>query len=229
MGWFNKFSKYNKTNFKAGGCLIADIPMGADLVKADHKFVAPRRIDYRDMLVASSDQGQTSECVGYSCAGLAEFWHWRREHYPKQFSGSAIYAEAKKLDGSPNVKGTWPKFGVQAAINLGFLKGKAKYIPSSINDIKFTLHEFGPFVGGFMIDTNWNYVDKKTGLIRNIPGATKLGGHCVVIAGYSDYGTSAGIFLQNSWSASYGIHGFCILGWEQVEKQFMNGMIIIPE
>jgi len=35
--------------------------------------------------------------------------------------------------------------------------------------------------------------------------------------------------LQNSWSVNYGIHGFCILGWEQVQKQFMNGMVIIPD
>ena len=224
MSIFSKFSKYKKTNFEAGGCLMEDIPMGADMVRTDPKFIAPRRIDYRDMLAPSSNQQQTPHCVGYSTAGVCEFWHWKKEHYPKQFDGDAIYFEAKKLDGSPSVNGTWPKFGVQAAMNLGFIKGKTKYIPNIIDDIKFTLHEIGVFVGGFMITTDWNIVDKNTGLIKNSGDATKRGGHAVAVCGYSDIG----LYIQNSWSGTYGCHGFCILGWEQTQEQFMNGMVIVP-
>ena len=217
--------RYKKTNFEAGGCLLEDIPMGADIVLASEKFIAPRKIDFRDMLLPSNDQGQTPHCVGYSTAGCCEFWHWKKNHFPKQFDGDAIYKEAKKLDGSPNANGTWPKYGVQAAMNLGLIKGTSKYISSSINDIKFTLHEHGVFIGGFMITTDWNFVDKKTGMIKNTPGAKTRGGHAVAIAGYSD----SGLYIQNSWSADYGIHGFCILGWEQAKSQFMNGMVIIPD
>ena len=218
------FSRYNKTNFDAGGCILEEIPFGADIVEKDEKFIAPRKIDYRDMLVASSDQGQTPHCVGYSTAGCCEFWHWRKKHYPKQFDGDAIYAEAKKLDGSPSVNGTWPKYGVQAAINLGFITGQSKYVSNTIDDIKFTLHEHSPFVGGFMITTDWNIVDKNTGLIKNTPGAATRGGHAVCCCGYSD----EGLMIQNSWSSNYGTYGFCMLGWDQVQKQFMNGMVIIP-
>lgn len=219
MGWF---SRYNKTNFEAGGCILEDIPLGADVVLAADKFMSPRKIDFRDMLLASDDQGQTSQCVGFSVAGVVEFWHWRKSHYPKQFDAVAIYNEAKKIDGQPNIKGTWPKFGVQAAVNLGFIKGKGKYVPNTINDIKFTLHEHGVFIGGFMINSDWNHVDKKTGLIRSTKYATKRGGHAIVCAGYDD----KGLYIGNSWSSNWGIHGFAILEWEQVEEQFMNGMVI---
>jgi len=217
------FGRYKKTDFKAGGCILEEIPFGADIVEPAEKFIAPRKIDYRDMLVTSSDQGQTSECVGYSTAGCCEFWFWKNKHYPKQFDGSAIYAEAKKLDGSPTVNGTWPKYGVQAAINLGFIAGESRYVTNTIDDIKFTLHEHGPFVGGFLITTDWNIVDKNTGLIKNSQDAISRGGHAVLCAGYDN----SGLYIQNSWGDKYGIFGFCILGWEQVQKQFMNGIVIV--
>ncbi len=219
------FSRYNKTNFEAGGCFMEEIPMGADVVSTVDQFIAPRRIDYRDMLLVSSDQGQTPHCVGYSTAGCCEFWYWRKNHYPKQFDGDAIYAEAKKLDGAPSAQGTWPKFGVQAAMNLGYINGISKYVPNTINDIKFTLHEHGVFVGGFKITTDWNIVDKNTGLIKNTPGAKVRGGHAVCVCGFGD----EGLYIQNSWGSNYGNYGFCLLGWHQVQQQFMNGMVIIPD
>ena len=76
-----------------------------------------------------------------------------------------------------------------------------------------------------MITTDWNFVDKKTGMIKNTPGAKTRGGHAVALCGYSD----DGVYIQNSWSNTYGIHGFCILSWEQAKSQFMNGMVIIPD
>lgn len=216
--------KYKKTNFESGGCIIEDIPMGSEVVDKAKKFIAPRKIDLRDMLISSSNQGETHNCVGYSTAGCCEFWHWKKKHYPLQFDGDAIYKEAKKIDGSPHINGTWIRYGVQASINLGFINGKGKYVPNTINDIKFTLHEHGPFVGGFMITTDWNIVNKKTGLIKSTEGAFLIGAHAVTVCGFSN----DGLMLQNSWSDTYGIYGFCILGWEQVQKQFMNGMVIVP-
>jgi len=218
------FSKYQKTDFDGGGCMIEEIPLGADIVTTAPRFMAPRKIDYRDMLVSSSNQGQTPHCVGYSTAGCCEFWHWKKEHYPKQFNGDAIYAEAKKLDGSPDVNGTWTKYGVKAAMNLGYITGKSKYVNKGVDNIKFALHEYSPFVAGFIITTDWNIVNKKNGLIKNTPNAQKSGGHAVLCVGYDD----VGLYLQNSWGEKWGIYGFGILGWEQVKSQFMNGMVIIP-
>jgi len=220
MGWF---SRYNKTNFEAGGCVLEDIPLGADVVLAADKFLAPRKIDSRDMLLTSSNQGQTPHCVGYSTAGYCEFIHWKIQHYPEQIDGDAIYAEAKKLDGSPNINGTWPKFGVEAAINLNLIKGKGKYIPSTRKDIQFALHQYGVCIAGLMITTEWNQVEKKTGMIIDLGNqAVKRGGHAILLCGYDDQG----VYIQNSWGTEWGLYGFGMLRWSQFDKQFMNGMVI---
>jgi len=217
------FTRYNKTNFEAGGCMMEDIPMGADIVLTADKFRAPRKIDSRDMLVKASNQGQTPHCVGYSTAGYCEYYHWKTEHYPKQLNGDAIYEIAKTLDRSPHVAGTWPKFGVKAAINLGLIKGKGKYVPKSRNDVKFALHQYGVCIAGFMITDEWNKVEKRHGMISDFGNrAVQRGGHCVLICGYDDNG----VFIQNSWGAEWGLHGFGLLKWKQFDRQFMNGMVI---
>jgi len=222
MGWF---TRYSKTNFEAGGCVIEDIPMGADIVLTAQKFTAPRKIDSRDMLVTSSNQGQTPHCVGYSTAGYCEYYHWKNEHYPKQLDGDAIYAKAKKYDKSPQVKGTWPKFGVQAAVKLGLITGKGKYIPNTRNDVKFALHQYGVCIAGFMITDEWNKVAKINGIISDFGNrAVKRGGHCVLICGYDE----SGVYIQNSWGEGWGLHGFGMLKWKQFDRQFMNGMVIVP-
>jgi len=220
MSWF---SKYNKTNFEAGGCKMGSIPMGAPVVKTNKKFYAPKKIDSRDMCLASSNQYKTPHCVGYGTAGYCEYYHWKKEHFPEQLNGDAIYAEAKKLDKQPNISGTWPRFGIQAAINLGFIKGKGEYVPSSILDIKFALHEYAVVIAGFKITNEWNQVEKKSGLIRDLgSNAVTRGGHCVLIVGYD----ATGIYIQNSWGAEWGIHGFAILPWHKVEKQLITAMVI---
>lgn len=217
------FSRYSKTDFKAGGCFIEDIPMGSEVILRAEKFIAPRKIDSRDMLLTSSNQGPMPHCVGYGTAGYCEFINWKIKHYPEQVDGDIIYAEAKKIDGSPNSNGTWPKFGVQAAINLGFIKGTGKYVNASREDVKFALHQYGVCIAGFMITDEWNQVEKKSGLIINLGNrAIRRGGHCVLLCGYDDFG----VYIQNSWSEEWGIYGFALLSWEQFDRQFMNGMVI---
>lgn len=217
------FSRYNKTNFDAGGCMLEEVPMGADIVLAAQKFMAPRKIDSRDMLLTSSNQGQTPHCVGYSTAGYCEFIHWKTHHYPEQMDGDAVYAEAKKMDGSPNVNGTWPKFGVRAAINLGLIQGNGKYVQKGRKNVKFALHQYGVCVAGFMITTEWNKVEKKSGLIVDMGNnAQNRGGHAVLLCGYDN----TGVYIQNSWGTEWGLHGFGLLRWSQFDRQFMSGMVI---
>jgi len=217
------FSRYEKTNFEGGGCKLEDIPMGSDIVMASPKFMAPRKIDSRDMLLVSSNQGETPHCVGYSTAGYCEFVQWKMNHYPEQKDGDAIYKEAKRLDNSPNVNGTWPKFGVRAAINLGFIAGQGRYVSKSRKEVQFALHQYGVCIAGFMITTEWNKVEKKNGLISDMGNAAvNRGGHAVLLCGYDD----TGVYLQNSWGTEWGIHGFGILRWSQFDRQFMNGMVI---
>ena len=216
------FMKYKKTNFKGGDLLFEDLPRDISAhYKVDEKFLAPRKIDSRDLCLSSSNQGNTPHCVGYTTAGFIEVFNWKTKHYPEQVDGDAIYAEAKRIDGHPKVKGTWLKYGIQAAKNLGLIAGTGKPFKGDIST-KFALHQYGVCLSAFMIDDNWNYVDKKTGMIRSQKGVKKLGGHAVLLVGYNDQG----VFIQNSWSAKWGVHGFAILNWDMFKSQFHNGMII---
>jgi len=216
---------YKKTNFKAGDLIPEEVPLaGPEVYKAAKKFRAPRKIDNRDMCLASSNQGQTPHCAGYSTAGYIEFQNWKTLHYPEQVDGDAIYFAAKKID-DYNGDGTSLSSAMQGAINLGLIKGKKKYVPPTQNDIKFALHEFGVCVAGFMITNEWNYVDSK-GIIRNLGNkATDLGGHAVLLCGYD----KKGVYIQNSWGEIWGLYGFALLSWEQVDKQLFSGMVAVVE
>lgn len=219
---FGLFNKYNKTNFKAGGLILDEIPLGAPKLIKEVKFVAPRKIDFRDMCLQSSDQGQTSQCAGFATAGFVEVQNWKVKHYPEQVDGPAIYKEAKIIDGNGG-EGTTLGSAAKAALNLNLYGGKIVYVNNSIDDVKFAIHQYGVAVAGFLITNEWNEVEKATGFIRDLgTGATKRGGHAVLICGYDDNGC----YIQNSWGESWGIYGFGILRWRQFSEQLMQSLVI---
>lgn len=220
------FSKYKKTNFQAGGLLEDPQPLVMEKAFfATPQFVAPRRIDNRDMCLRSSNQGQTPHCAGYSYAGYAEVYNWSIKHYPEQYDGDLIYAEAKKIDGMPNANGTILRCAGQGAINAKVIKGVVKQVVKSQIDVQFAVHQYKTCVAGFMITDEWNLVEKNTGKISKSNNPITRGGHAVLICGYD----LDGVYIQNSWSENWGIYGFAILSWEQFGKQIMDASIIVPE
>lgn len=220
MGLFDRF-KYKKTDFKAGGLILADKPLGAkEGLQADPEFVAPRKIDRRDMLLASSNQGNFPHCVGFGTAGILEYWHWKKKHYPIQYNGDKIYEAAKKID-NYNGPGTYLRFGIQGAIDLGLINGKKKQLGLSVNNVKYAIHEHDIVLAGFNITDEWNLVDK-SGRIVEKANPKNIGGHCVIICGFN----KDGFYIQNSWDESWGLHGFCLLPYALFKKQFMSGYVI---
>jgi hypothetical protein len=228
--------KFKHSNFEAGGLLEEAMPRGKeDLMKVPVQFIAPRRVDSRDMCLSSSNQYKTPHCAGYTTAGYLEFYNWKTLHYPAQVDGDAIYAEAKKIDGN-NRPGTRLKSAARAAIKMGLINGKAKYVDfPSVNrsdlsrkekrqtSIKFALHQYGVVLSGFGITDEWNWVDKNTGMIRDMgENSSKRGGHAVLLCGYDD----SGVYIQNSWGDQWGHYGFAILNWDMYDRQFMRAMII---
>lgn len=210
-----------KTNFKAGGLILEDIPSSATYVKTPDKFVAPKKLDFRDMCIETSDQATTPHCVGYATAGYLEVQNWRVKHYPEQIDGDAIYNESKKLDGY-NGEGTYARFAVIAAKNLGLTNGAPEYINNDRQKLRFAIHENLVCIGSFSITNEWDYVGKD-GIIPNWKNnIIRTGGHAVLCCGYDDFG----VYLQNSWSFDWGLYGFATLSWEQFDRQFQHGIII---
>jgi len=210
-----------KTNFKAGYCLIREIPASATLVQTPQNFMAPQSLDFRDMCIQTSNQGQLPHCAGYSTAGYIEVQNWRTKHYPEQVTGSEIYLEAKKHDGY-NGDGTYLPNAAQAAITLGLISGKPEYVQKDQNQLRFAIHEKAVCIGSFVITDEWNSV-ASDGVIPNWQNKTSsLGGHAVLICGYN----KSGVYIQNSWGPMWGLYGFCFLSWEQFDRQFQHGMLI---
>lgn len=223
---FSIFSKFNRTHFHAGGLLSYQTPlcrmMEKNFLKTAADFQAPRKIDNRDMCLASNNQGNVPRCAGYATAGYCEFQHWKNQHYPKQFDADAIYLKAKTIDGIPHENGTYLWAAIKAATELNLIKGEGRTIQPKKLDVQFAIHQYGVCIAGFMITEDWNYVEKTTGIIKNTPGAGKIGGHAVLIAGYD----SEGFYIQNSWSADWGICGFGIIGYDQFSSQIMSTMVV---
>jgi intein/homing endonuclease len=178
---------------------------------------------------------KTHNCAGYSMAGYIEYHNWKTIHYPAQVDGDAIYAEAKKIDGN-NSPGTYLRSAIQAAINLKLINGTPKYVDyPSINQsgmdralkriisIKFALHQYGVVLAGFRITDEWDWVDKKTGMIRDMGEKAKgKGGHAVLLCGYD----MEGVYIQNSWGIFWGHYGFAVLSWKQYVQQIMQAMVV---
>lgn len=220
MKFFDKIFNRN-TNYRAGYCLLREIPMSATVLATPDKFVAPASLDFRDMCIETSDQGDTPHCSGFSSAGYVEVQNWRVKHYPEQIDGSSLYYEAKKHDGYSG-DGTFPYHTMQAAVTLGYISGNPVYVERDRNKVKFAIHGHSVCVGAFMITDEWNSVGNN-GVIPNWTGKTRdIGGHAVLICGYN----SEGVYIQNSWGPMWGYFGFCFLSWEQFDKQFQNGMVI---
>jgi len=221
--WSNIFSKYKKTDFSGGGLLQDYEPLTADKkLMTSSRFVAPRKIDNRDMCLRTDNQGNTPQCAAYSTAGFVEFQNWKINHYPEQIDPDPIYKEAKRIDGN-NEPGTYLQSAAQAVLNLGLMKGALKRIGKEEIDIQFAIHQFGVCVGGFMITDEWNTVEKNTGRIPILGNARERGGHAVLLPGYDN----DGVYIQNSWSQDWGIYGFAILPWELFNKQVMDACVIV--
>lgn len=215
-------SVYKKTNYRGGYLRKDSIPLSVDntnLVSKD--FLAPRKIDSRDLCLSSSNQGNTPHCAGFSTAGFIEVQNWKKLHFPQQVNGDKIYERAKELDKEP-VDGTTLNYAAQAAIELGFIKGNLKFVNPSRNDVKFAMHQYSVCVVGFNITDEWNSVSSKTGQISKNANPQFIGGHAVLLCGYD----SNGVYIQNSWGTDWGLYGFAWLSWEQFDKQIMSGIII---
>ena len=216
---------FKKTSFKAGFLnLNIQITLTSDNhYKAVDKFIAPRKIDNRDMCLSSNSQGDTPYCAAYSTAGYIEYMNWKTKHYPEQIDAESIYKRAKELENNP-YDGTTYDYVVKAVNELNLIKGKAKFLFNKM-DVQFAVHQYGVCMGAFNITDEWNSVHRSTGLIDNYGDrAQKLGGHGILICGFD----KQGVYIQNSWGEDWGIYGFAILDWNHFAQQFQHGVIIEP-
>jgi hypothetical protein len=215
---------YRKTEFGAGGLVIdACDPLCAPRLGSG-TMIFPKRRDERDLCQRSDSQGTTSKCAAYAMAGFCEVAHWVKTGTCKVFDPDPIYVECKKKDGLPEASGTTLQAVCQAALDMKLLPWKTGYrLVYSIAEYKRAIVEYRCCLLGMRIRANWNRVGRN-GVIPD--GATdgNLGGHCT-LGNYYDLTMGPG--GQNSWDATWGLHGHYTMSWNEFEREFFMGAVLV--
>lgn len=210
---------WNKTNHKAGGLIGLGKELGNRL-SLPSGWVPPPYIDLRGYCLPKSDQGNSSQCVAYSMAGLLEVRNWQHTHIPTQIDPAPMYAEAKRID-NDGMDGTTLTTIFEAAKNLGRLPKNATAVYfKSFEDYMFALHQYGVVLLGFRINDGWSYASRSSGWI---PDGTHIRGGHAVLGVWGDLRRGCG--FQNSWG-EWGADGFGRLTIEQYAGQIMGGLAV---
>ncbi len=214
---FDKVIKtYYETTDKNGNKILID------------GVVNPLKIDNRQIVAPTDQQGSKPHCAGYSICNWAEAILWKRTGKLYNLDADQVYAKAKQLDGDINGDGTYLECAIKAAVQLGGFETNNMKIGFVYNDknentietIKFLIHKYDFIHCGLNINEGWYNCNNKNYTIE--AGGRNLGGHAVLICGYD----SIGVYIQNSWGKDWGANGFCILPWNEFLNEFMYGCFI---
>jgi hypothetical protein len=185
---------------------VHDIPLSAampSIVRYPKEMLCPFDLKVKD-------QGNTPHCVGYASALIKEF-NELKERDPQSFDGDYLYNECKKIDGIPQVEGTYYRSAMSVLRNVGIVPiGKTDPSPykigayAKVDDISFenlkkTIFLYGIVLAGFTgCNLSW-----KDAYIKPITPGQKLWGHGVALIGYNENY----LIGQNSWGEDWGENG----------------------
>ena len=165
------------------------------------------------------DQGNTSQCVGYSWA------HWV-EDGPITQKGKApivppldIYTEAQKIDAFPGEEydGTTVRAGAKALQDKGYI---FQYTWAwDVETVVQALLEKGPVVVG----TEWTNDMFKPNIDTAIitPTGNSAGGHAYLLNGVNV--KKKLIRIKNSWGRAWGNKGHAFISFDDMDKLIKNG------
>lgn len=210
--------------YKAGFCLKPKGFGRLPVLSASRKFFAPARVDCRDYMTPTEDQGDKPWCAAYAVANWAESMLWRRDDTFDQIKPEWIYAYAKEHDGMPDIEGTTLTAALEALRGSVFDRDvcKVKVVKPNRLAFKYAIHKFGAIVAGFNVSEKWYECTKDNCVISEL-GQENYGGHAVIVCGY-DWD---GVYIQNSWGAKdWGNYGFAKIVWDVFEKQVVYGAVL---
>jgi hypothetical protein len=192
--------------------------------------------DYRKRKVPILDQGSEGACTGFGLATVVHYLLRTRGVVPDRddVSPRMLYEMARRYDEWPGeaydgssargaMKG-WHKHGVcsdrhwlyKGRQQKAFFDARFKdalrrplgaYFRVNHKDIvamHAAIAEVGVLFATSQVHAGWDDVDDK-GLIVWTADTKITGGHAFAIVGYDE----RGFWIQNSWGADWGFHGFC--------------------
>jgi len=222
-----------------------DIPMGLVLPP----IPLPKKIDYTKTMTPVRNQGDEGTCVAFaSVVGVKEYQDTKEYKKLLELSPRFVYNLCKKLDGSPDEEGTYPRVAMKVLMQYGVCREFFwPYIPHqtdkpeknasedakryrikayarlvSLLEMKRSLVVNGPFIAGVEVYESW--FSPKAGKTGMIPmpkkGEELQGGHAVCIAGYDE---SKKLFkFKNSWGSAWADKGYGYLPFAYIEKYCLD-------
>ena len=178
------------------------------------------------------NQGAEPKCVAFSTASLKMHQEFKEHKKYYTFDPHWLYGECKKVDGIPDVGGTYLRVALKIVQENGYL-AKAeryklkkdtgfkieKYVRlTSKQQIKEAIYHVGPVVFGIAVDEG---IYKPVRGIVPEPGGENLGGHAMTITGYDDnkkcQGSRGAFLIKNSWGRNYGSKGYIWLPYSHFD------------
>lgn len=222
-----------------------DIPMGLLLPVVK----LPARVDHTSSMSPVRDQGEEGTCVAFAgTVGVKEYLDGKEYKKYVSLSPRYVYANCKKLDGSPESEGTYPRVAMKVLLNKGVcLESSWPYRPyqtdkpkkkadsqalkyrikayarlKSVQEMKKSLFINGPFLAGMLVFSGW--LTEKTAGNGKVPMPRKkekaLGGHAVCFCGYDN---KTGLFkFKNSWGSGWGDSGYGYFKYDYVKSYCLD-------
>lgn len=167
------------------------------------------------------DQGNVGACVGFTGAN----WLGAYPLYNKvgNQTGLDLYAECKKIDGMPNVEGTYDRALAKVLVAQGRLE---RYLwAQTIEELRTWVQTVGPV----MVGTNWyDSMFRPTSQALLWPVGTVVGGHEYLIRGFqmmkfTGYTKPQPAYrMRNSWGKSWGDNGEAWILEESLKNLVFN-------
>ena len=206
----------------------------------------PKKVDYTKEMSPVRDQGEEGICVGFAVAvGMKEYQEFLDYEKLIILSPRFVYAEAKKIDGMPELEGTTIRAAMQVLKKKGVCREsywpyqpyqKDKPLSGAVvnakkfcimtyarilnlDELRMSLATKGPAVLGVQVFKGM--LKTKTGIVP-MPkkGERSLGGHAIAACGYDD--EKELVKFKNSWSDKWGQAGYGFLPYAYIERYMID-------
>ncbi len=201
----------------------------------------PERIDHSSKMMPVRNQGQEGTCVAFAAAAFKEFQEQEGYLSPRFLydrigmpTGGAYPREALR---TLTNMGVCPESCQQYIANLKIspctnaldlakpnkIKGYARLY--TIDEIRRSLVENGPFLASFEITDSW--LSTKDGVVKT-EGEVR-GGHAICIVGFDN--TKQMLKFRNSWGEGWGDRGYGYISYSDAMKSLWDAWssVDIPE
>lgn len=179
--------------------------------------------DIRSGTLEPSNQLMTSECVLFANCGNLEVRNYKLFGDREQIDPHPAYKRAKEIDGKPGEQGTTLEAGIQAMIDVGYLKqvdvSTIRQVVT-LNEVKRGLHRYDAVVCAWRATTNFPKA-RKDGFIT--PGGTLIGGHATLCTCYNEAENWIG--WQDNYGPELGNQGNCRIPLDWFPQVFIYGLV----